>query len=213
MVIAAAFLDFWDGFAARMLKVKSEIGAQLDSLADLVSFGVLPAFLIYDLFMFSASDEYWARQYHTGGAYSWGLLIFVYVLAAALRLAKFNVSTDQTTSFKGLPSPAAGLFLSSYALLYSFGTFNNPFANPWLDSYITNCVVLLVAAISLAIFMVLPVRLMALKFKNFSLGDNLFRYLLILGSIVLILFFGFLAIQLIVILYLILSIIQNLIQK
>lgn len=211
MVIAAAILDFFDGFAARLLNVKSEIGAQLDSLSDMVSFGVLPAYIAFGLFEIAAVSEKWARMYKTGGANSWSLVIFVFVLAAALRLAIFNTSTDQTTSFKGIPSPAAGLYLSSFALIYMWGLNATPLDPALLSAYCMSPLVLLITSVVLAILMVLPIRLLSLKFSSFGIKENAFRYLLILLSGILAVIFGFLAIQLIVLLYLILSMIQNLI--
>lgn len=211
MVIAAAILDFFDGFAARLLNVKSEIGAQLDSLSDMVSFGVLPAYIAFGLFEIAAVSEKWARMYKTGGANSWSLVIFVFVLAAALRLAIFNTSTDQTTSFKGIPSPAAGLYLSSFALIYMWGLSATPLDPALLSAYCMSPLVLLITSVVLAILMVLPIRLLSLKFSSFGIKENAFRYLLILLSGILAVIFGFLAIQLIVLLYLILSMIQNLI--
>jgi len=213
MVIAAAILDFFDGFAARLLNVKSEIGAQLDSLSDMVSFGVLPAYIAFGLFEIAAVSEKWARMYKTGGANSWSLVIFVFVLAAAMRLAIFNTSTDQTTSFKGIPSPAAGLYLSSFALIYMWGLNATPLDPALLSEYCMSPLVLLITSIALAILMVLPIRLLSLKFSSFGFKENAFRYVLILLSGVLAIIFGFLAIQLIVLLYLILSMIQNLISN
>jgi len=213
MVLAAAVLDFFDGFTARLLKVKSELGGQLDSLSDLVSFGVLPAYIAYSLFDLVAYDERWARIFHSGGTNSVGLAIFIFALAAALRLAIFNVSSDQTTSFKGLPSPAAGIYLSSFALIYFWGLSYSPIGADLLESYCTSNTVILASALGLAALMLLPIRLLALKFTSFGVKENITRYLLIIFSIVLVLIFGFLAIQLIVLLYLILSLIQNLISN
>ena len=213
LVIAAALFDFSDGFAARMLNAKSKIGEQLDSLADLVSFGVLPAFIILEMFNMSAMDVAWARRYKLEGANAMSLYVFIFTAAAALRLAIFNTSTDQKTSFKGIPSPAAGLFLASFALVYAYGFQYTPFSYEQLESYILNSNVLFAAPIALGILMLLPVRFLSLKFTNFSFGENVFRYLLILGALVLIPIFGFLAIQLIVLLYLILSVIQNIVAK
>lgn len=209
MVVLAAVFDFFDGFVARLLNVKSEIGAQLDSLADMVSFGVLPAFIAHNLFIIAAIDESWARLYFLNGANSPALLVFVFALSGCYRLANFNVSTDQTTSFKGLPIPAAGLYLASFALIYRFGPFNYSFIEP----YVTSTWAILISAILLSVLMLVPVRLLSLKISSFGIKGNEFRILLILGSIALAVFFGFLAIQLIVLLYFILSIIQNLTEK
>lgn len=213
LMIAAAIFDFSDGFVARMLNAKSKLGEQLDSLADLVSFGVLPAFIILEMFNMAAMDTSWARRYHLEGANAMSLYIFIFTAAAALRLAIFNTSSDQQNSFKGMPSPAAGLFLGSFALVYAYGLQGTPFDTDVLEAYVLNANVLFAAPIALGVLMLLPVRLLSLKFANFSFGENVFRYLLIIGALTLIPIFGFLAIQLIVLLYLILSVIQNIVTK
>lgn len=213
MVIVAAILDFADGFLARKLNVKSALGGQLDSLADLISFGVLPAFIALEMFNWSALDVSWAKRYKMEGTNAISLYIFIFTAAAALRLAIFNTSDDQKTSFKGMPSPAAGLFMASFALVYAYGLQSSPIPYQMVEAYVLNPAVILPSAIGMGVLMLLPIRLISFKFSNFNLGENLFRYLLIIGAIVLIPIFGFLAIQLIVLLYLILSITQNIVAK
>ncbi|MBI1185595.1 CDP-diacylglycerol--serine O-phosphatidyltransferase [bacterium] len=213
MVLAAAFLDFWDGFLARALNAKTAIGAQLDSFADLVSFGVLPALILVELFNLAAADERWAHVYHTGGTLSMGLIFVVYPIAAALRLAIFNVSTKQTDSFRGLPTPAAAMFISSFGFLYTKGMFGHAVLNSPLDAYTTSALALVASALAISALMLLPIPLISLKFKTFDFSQNAFRYLLILGAVILAVFFGMLAMQLIVLLYLLLSIIQNIVKK
>ncbi|MGB0428831.1 MAG: CDP-alcohol phosphatidyltransferase family protein [Bacteroidia bacterium] len=209
MVILAAVFDFFDGFAARLLHVKSEIGAQLDSLSDLVSFGVLPAFIAHELFVLGSMHQEWSRLYFLNGANSWSLLVFVFALAGAYRLARFNVTQSDSDEFRGLPIPAAGLYLSSFALIYRFGLHSTPFSPELIETYATSNIGLLVTAAALGLLMVSKVKLLTLKVSSFGLKGNEFRIVLILGSILLLIFFGVLAIQLIVLLYLLLSLIQN----
>ncbi len=213
LVILAAVFDFFDGFAARLLHVKSEIGAQLDSLSDLVSFGVLPAFIAHELFIIAAMNTTWAKYYFLNGTNSWSVAVFVFALAGAYRLARFNVSASNTNEFRGLPIPAAGLYLSAFALIYRFGIHSTPFSATVIESYVTSTLAILITAVVLSLLMVSNIRLLTLKISAFTLKGNEFRLILIAGSLLLLLFFGVLAIQLIVLLYIILSIIQNAIVK
>jgi CDP-diacylglycerol--serine O-phosphatidyltransferase len=214
LLILAAILDFFDGFVARLLKVPGELGAQLDSLADLVTFGVLPAFIAQELFMLAAVDESWARMYFLNGASSYAQLIFIFTLAGAYRLARFNIS-GSSKEFIGVPIPAAGLYLSSFALVYrfGFGYSLSPLSDATIEAYVTSTWVILISAVVMAILMVSKLRLMTLKITSFTFKGNELRIVLILGSALLLIFFGVLAIQLIVLLYLILSIIQNVTAK
>ena len=174
-VIISAGLDFLDGFAARILDVKSEIGKQLDSLADLVSFGLLPSF-----FMLTQLERY--TQYH------WiGLLIAVF---SALRLAKFNVDESQTDSFKGLPTPANAIMLTSIIFL-SFDLH--------LYSLASICVLS-------SFLLVAPIRLLALKFSSFGWKGNEARWILIIGIIGMIGVFGWTFVPLIIPFYVLVSI-------
>ncbi|MFY0675191.1 MAG: CDP-alcohol phosphatidyltransferase family protein [Bacteroidia bacterium] len=214
LLILAAILDFFDGFSARILKVSGELGAQLDSLADLVTFGVLPAFIAQELFMLAAVDEPWAKMYFINGASSYAQLIFIFTLAGAYRLARFNIS-GSSKEFIGVPIPAAGLYLSSFALIYRFGFGYplSPLSDSTIEIYVTSTWVILISAIVMALLMVSKLRLMTLKISSFTFKGNELRIVLILGSALLLIFFGVLAIQLIVLLYLILSIIQNVTAK
>ena len=177
-ICAAAAFDFLDGFAARIFKVSSPIGKELDSLADMVSFGVLPALIMFHLI-----------EQHTNYnilAY----LAFLIAIFSALRLAIFNVDTTQTDSFKGLPTPANALFISSLPLLSSH-----------YFQWIYNDIVLVVITLLFSFLLVSNVRLMAIKFKTFGLAGNEIKYLFLLASLILLVFFTFEAIPLIILLY------------
>jgi CDP-diacylglycerol--serine O-phosphatidyltransferase len=208
MLLAALVFDFLDGFLARLLHAKSPLGAQLDSLADMVSFGLFPAFLLHDFFALAAHDHEYAGLFTIGGVNAWSIPIFVYVLAVALRLANFNVSHDQGHSFKGLPSPAAAMFLVGFPALYSLGIHFNPFEHPWVDSYATSVEAMLAAVVLVSALMLVPIPLLSLKFQGMSFSVNRFRYFLIILSLPVIFFLGFLALQALVVLYLLLSIIH-----
>jgi len=180
-IFGAAILDFFDGFAARLLKVHSELGKQLDSLADVVSFGVAPAFII--------------MGYRLMGDYSgFGLLIGVF---ACVRLAKFNIDTRQSESFLGLPVPSTGMIIAALPFVDREG----PLAfliNPWVVSSLV---------IILCLLMVSELPLLALKFKNYSIKDNIYRYLVLLFGLICILSFGFQGLPLVILGYVLFSII------
>lgn len=179
----AMLFDFLDGFSARILKVSSEIGKQLDSLADMVTFGLLPAIILFQLFSAINSD--------------YAFIAFLVAIFSALRLAKFNTDDSQSDSFVGIPTPANALFISSLVfVIQQYPEYINQFS-------------LLTTSIICSFWLVMPVRLLALKFKNYSFNDNIHRYLLVLLSVAAIIIFKELSIPLIIILYLLLSIISN----
>lgn len=198
LVLLGAFFDFFDGMAARILKVSSPIGAELDSLADVVTFGVVPAYLVFSLLNEMAVPPYLAYA------------AFIIAIFSALRLAKFNVDDRQTESFIGLPTPANALFWISLPLidwqytndigLISLNQFHEVFFNPW---------VLLVLVVVFSYLLVAEIPLISLKFKSLSWNKNKNRYLLLLISFALILLFYFAAIPFILLLYFIFSFIEN----
>ena len=187
MIWAGAIFDYFDGFAARILKKFSLIGKDLDSLADLITFCFLPASILFSLI----------DQHDTTG---WlPFLGYLLVLFGALRLAKFNNDTRQSENFHGLPVPASAIFVSALPFILPL-EFNGIFANNF---------VLIGIAIFLSAMMVSDIKLMSLKFKNFSFKANQSRYLLILVSIILIVFFRIVALPVIIIWYIVLSAATN----
>lgn len=185
MIWLAAIFDFFDGFAARMLKVSSPIGGELDSLADLVTFGVLPSLMIFKMLQLSG----------LGGWLPY--LAFVIAVFSALRLAKFNVDTRQTTSFIGLPTPANALFIGSLPLIIEYSQLPLGFiTEPW---FLLGCTFIL------SFLLVAELPLFALKFKSFGWAENKVKYVFLIISVVLIIFFKFVAIPLIIVLYVLLS--------
>ena len=192
-VILSAGFDFLDGFAARLLKVQSDMGKELDSLADVVSFGVLPGILLYSLT--KAQTDSQVLPY----------LTLIIPMLSAYRLAKFNLDTRQSDRFIGLPTPANALLLSTLPHLVAHW----PELAPWVTSPIALVVIAWVASILL----VSELPLIALKFKNSSFADNTYRYtLLCLGAFC----FAWLqlaGIPLIIIAYLLLSGVEQLLLK
>lgn len=190
LMAAAAVFDFLDGFVARLTKQYSAIGVQLDSLADMVSFGVLPTIIAMKIY------------YLAGGHGMWSAVMLLIVVCAALRLAKFNVSDDQKTEFIGLPVPACALLIGSAGFVMgrmpqiAFGD-----SLQWI---------VLAAGVILSLLMVSPVRMFALKFKGFGFVPNATRYVFLLMSLVLIIIFGVGGVGLAVLLYILTSFIMSL---
>lgn len=201
-IMGAAILDFFDGFAARLLNVHSEIGKQLDSLADMISFGVAPGFIFYaisqDHLQFSASFFQFVPL-----MVICSYLPFLIPVFSALRLANFNIDTRQSDSFIGVPTPANALLICSMALVME----NGPF---WAQGLIGNTYFLILFPILSAYLLVAELPLFALKFKQFGFKGNEIRYLFLLASILLIFIFKFLGIGLSIILYVLLSLFQHL---
>lgn len=187
-IFAAAFFDFFDGFAARMLRVDSALGEQLDSLADMVTFGVLPAFIVFEMLQTTIPESLLP------------FLAFFIGIQSALRLAKFNIDTRQSDSFIGVPTPANALLLSTLPFLAD--------EYLWAERLIYNPYFLLVFSLAFALLLTAELPLIALKFKNFSLGDNKFRYFTLLLSAVFLLVMGIAGIPFAIIAYVILSIIE-----
>lgn len=186
LVWLAGLFDFFDGFAARMLKVTSPIGKELDSLADVVSFGVLPALVMYK--MISASTDSSILPFI-------GFLIAVF---SALRLAIFNVDETQTDSFRGLNTPANTLFITSLPLLYD--DVGRWLYEPW---------VLISITVVFSFLLVSGIEFFAFKFKNFSWQDNQIRFTFLLLAVLLLALLQIPAIPIIILLYIVLSLLEN----
>ncbi|MBI5538694.1 MAG: CDP-diacylglycerol--serine O-phosphatidyltransferase [Bacteroidia bacterium] len=206
-ILAAAVLDFFDGFFARLLKAYSDIGKELDSLADVISFGVAPAFIIYNLLKSVLIIN--EISFETVSIEDGLLLIspFLLVIFSALRLAKFNVDTRQTSSFIGLPTPANAILIASLPMVMAYTGSMKYF-------FIFLNLKFLIPLIFIQCFLLVsPIPMFALKFKNFALKENLVRYIFIILVIVLIIAFKIVAMPLIIVLYVILSIINAIVCK
>jgi CDP-diacylglycerol---serine O-phosphatidyltransferase len=193
-IFAAAVIDFLDGFLARLFKASSEMGKQLDSLSDVVSFGVAPGMILYQLLRISYAQEEGGLDVSLIAL----LPAFIYSAAAAWRLAKFNISTTQKYSFQGVPTPAAALVVASLPLIILYQYFNLQalFINKWL---------LYGIILLLSYLMLSNLSIMAMKFTDFSFRNNAAKFLLIALSVVAILVLKWLAVPVIFVLYLLLS--------
>ncbi len=181
-VWASAVFDFFDGFAARILKVSSPIGKELDSLADMVSFGLLPSVVIYKMLVAANAPEYVPY-------FAFSVAVF-----SALRLAIFNLDVRQTEVFRGLPTPANALLITALPLLT--GTIATLFQEYW--------VVCLITVLS-SFLLVSNIELFALKFKNFSWQDNKIRFTFLALAVLLLAILQLTAIPVIILLYIALS--------
>ena len=181
-VWAACVFDFFDGFAARTFKVSSPIGKELDSLADMVSFGLLPSLLMYVLIKENTTNT-WLPY-----------IGFFMAICSALRLAIFNVDETQTDSFRGVPTPANTLFITSL-----------PFIGGSVGQWLHQDWVLVVITIVFSLLLVSRFELFALKFKNFTWTDNKVRFTFLAFSVLLLAVLNVLAIPIIILSYIILS--------
>ena len=183
----AAIFDFMDGAAARLLNVSSPIGKELDSLSDMVSFGLVPGSVVVHLLEEGALSQY-------------SFIALVIPIFSAYRLAKFNVDEDQNENFIGLPTPANCLVFISIPLITTFNS----------DSTIAYLVeipeILLIITVLLSLALVSKINMFSLKFKNLKYKDNKLRFFLIMMSIILLTWLEFSAIPIIVILYILMSI-------
>jgi CDP-diacylglycerol--serine O-phosphatidyltransferase len=204
LVVAAAIFDFFDGFAARMLNVSSPIGAELDSLADMVTFGVVPGLMLLHYLSGGISSLTGVEGFLQNPVL---LVPFLVPVFSALRLAKFNVDTRQTDSFRGLPTPASALWVISIPLMIEFMPFHM-WWNP--ENVIVNQWFIIGSAIGLSVLMVSDIPLLAMKFKGFGWKGNGVRYIFLIISLVLLIILRPVAIPIILSLYVLISIIDNL---
>lgn len=185
LVWVAAFFDFVDGFAARLLKVSSPMGKELDSLSDMVSFGVVPGYFVFAL-LSGQTDSQWLP-----------FVGFAITIGSALRLAKFNIDERQSDQFIGLPTPANAIFITGLIWL----------PDSW-QVFLTSDVLIGIALL-FSILLNAEILLIALKFKNYSWASNISRYLVIISTLGLLIFLGLQGISLAIVAYLFISIIFN----
>lgn len=192
----ALIFDFFDGFAARLLKVSSPIGRDLDSLADMVTFGLLPSIIIYQLLMQSIPDLMGIWKAYPA---------FLIAIFSAIRLAKFNNDPRQSDSFIGVPTPAAALLIASLPLII--------FSDESWKPLIVNTNNLLILTVVMCYLLVSEIKLLALKFRSFGWKGNEARYSLMILTVVLLLLFKVLAVPIIFVAYLALSVTANMVEK
>jgi CDP-diacylglycerol--serine O-phosphatidyltransferase len=191
----AAVVDFLDGFVARLFNASSEMGKQLDSLADVVSFGVAPGMILYQFLRLAAAQQ----DNGLDVSMIWLVPAFIIPCAAAYRLAKFNLATDQTYGFRGVPTPAVGLMLASLPLIY--WNVNEQ----WVREMLLNKWILIGLILVLAWLMLSRLPMLGFKFKNFGIADNLPRYILIIVAILSVLLLKWLAVPVIFVAYVLVS--------
>ncbi len=203
LVFIAAVLDFLDGMAARLLMAYSAIGKQLDSLADMVTFGVVPGVILYTLL----------QQTNIGAItlnYKLFLLLqyspFLVTIFSALRLAKFNIDTRQTTSFIGVPTPACAMFFASFPLILQNDVLG-------LAPLISNPFIIIGLTFLLSYLLVAEIPLFSLKFKNLKWRDNSMQFTLLLLSVALFIVLFYSSIPFIIFLYVVLSLVKNMRSK
>lgn len=204
-VCIGIFFDFWDGFFARILKAQSPIGLQLDSLADMVTSGVVPGVAMYKLLenITELRDDYnlSSENFYLGILPFVG---FVITLASCYRLAKFNVDTRQTDSFIGLPTPANALFILSLPMIL-----NHSDGTGMIFNLLSNPYVLVGISLLSAYLLNAEIPLFSLKVKYFNWETNKIQVIFLVLSILLLFFFQYLGIPLIILLYVLLSVINN----
>jgi CDP-diacylglycerol--serine O-phosphatidyltransferase len=204
LVCLGIFFDFWDGFFARIWKVQSPIGLQLDSLADMVTSGVVPGLVMYKMLGDIQENQY---QYNlTEDTYYMGVvpyLGFLITLASCYRLAKFNVDTRQTDSFIGLPTPANALLIMSIPMIQFHSEFD------WLVDFLSNPYVLVGITALSAYLLNAEIPLFSLKVKSFSWEKYKMQVVFLILSVILIVLLEFIAIPIIILLYVILSVVNN----
>ncbi len=210
-VAIGVVLDFFDGFFARMLNVSGELGKELDSLADMVTSGVVPGIVMFSLLQENAlslfeksADTLHLASFSTGYLPYFGLLL---TLAACYRLAKFNIDTRQTDSFIGMQTPAMSLFVVSLPLIPMYSD------NQFFIDLIQNNYFLVGITLVLSFLMNAEIPLFSLKFKNYAIKENMLKYVFLILSLGMLLVLEVIAIPLVIILYVLLSIGSNLMNK
>lgn len=212
LIVAAVFvligivLDFFDGLAARLLKAQSPIGGQLDSLADVVTFGVVPGLVMVQMLQLSffgemrpLTEAFSAKAWNVGVENYYPLIGLMIIVASAYRLAKFNVDTRQTHHFIGLPTPANALLILSLPLIFEFQythTIETILFNKWFLIGLTLVSCILLNA---------ELNLFAFKFKTWGFKENAKRYIFALLSVIMLVWLKFLAIPLLILLYVVIS--------
>lgn len=203
LIFIAAILDFLDGFTARMLNAFSDLGKQLDSLADMVSFGVAPGFILFSMISMSHGQP--------GNTGENGTILpfigFMVPLFGALRLAKFNIDENQENTFIGMPIPAVAILIASFPLIKDYLYHERGL----LYMVITNTYFLTGMAVIVSLLMVIPLPMFAFKFKSYKWSENKIKFSFLLVSLILLIWLQFLAIPIIIALYFLLSLVFYLI--
>jgi CDP-diacylglycerol--serine O-phosphatidyltransferase len=204
-IFTAAIFDFLDGFAARLLKAYSELGKQLDSLSDMISFGLAPGLIVLSLQKKAILGDNIPLSNIDFSSPNNILLLSAFIIPvfSAIRLAKFNIDTRQSTSFIGLPTPASAIFFASLALISEYGDIES------LNSFILNPITLTILTLTFSLIMVSEIPMFSFKFANLSWKENKIRFVFAGLAILLIGFLGIYGITATIILYILLSVADN----
>jgi len=208
LILIGAIFDFLDGFSAKMLDAISPVGKVLDSLADIVTFGLAPAAIMYRLVELSLAHTTPEFDFYTASITA-RIFLFssvIILIASAIRLAEFSVRKE-SDQFYGMPTPATGLFISGLAIMAS-----DPETTP-LASIVINIYFLLCTILILSLFMVSKIRFISLKFKNFHIRQHAIQYIFLGISVIMLIVFKKFAISLIILVYIFISIVNHFIAK
>ncbi|RUA10664.1 MAG: phosphatidylserine synthase [Flavobacteriia bacterium] len=215
-VMLGIFFDFFDGFFARLLKVSGELGKQLDSLADMVTSGVAPGIVMFQMLLMATGGKWFMEmscEYSSWQSFddpNWNYLPFLGLLiplASAYRLAKFNIDERQTSSFIGLPTPALSLFVVSLPLVLSSSDIS------FFTELLQNKYVLIGITLIGSYLLNAEIPLFSLKFKDYSWKNNIAKYVFLMLSVVLIIWLRTVAVPLIIISYVLISMIENMVKS
>ncbi|MCH5329962.1 MAG: CDP-alcohol phosphatidyltransferase family protein [Alistipes sp.] len=199
LIVLAAVFDFFDGFSARILNKYSPIGIQLDSLADMVSFGLVPAAVLIRVYCYPGTTPWFGWPDWLGTV---GCLVPLLITAfSALRLAKFNVDDSQHTEFCGLPTPANALFCTSLAAIVSSG-----------ELVLSSEMIVIISVIS-AVLLISPIRMFSLKFHGFGWRGNEIRYIFLAIAVCTIIAASKYCVPAIIVIYIVTSVVYNLIRN
>lgn len=198
-VLIGILLDFFDGFVARLLKVSADLGKQLDSLADMVTSGVVPGLIMFQLINANSEISSINNEFLLNGS----LFGLVLTLGACYRLAKFNLDTRQSDSFIGLPTPAMCLFVISLPLIQENSNLHV------VENLLESNYFLIGITLLLTFLMNAEISLFSLKFKEYSFAKNYIKYVFIIVSILMIIGLQYISIPLIILLYVLVSVLQN----
>jgi len=208
LVFLGAFFDLFDGFFARLMDAESEFGLQFDSMADLITSGVVPGVVMYNLFLESGVRELNFSTIILQSEFTFSfaplaLVGFLIPLGAGIRLARFNIDKEQQEEFKGLPAPANALFIVALPLLIEHPIFES------LKEVITSYSTLVIITLLSAILMNVRLPLFSFKIKSLSFQEYQFQWILLLLSLPMFYFFNWVAVPLLILIYLILNVIRN----
>ena len=208
LVLIGVFFDLFDGFFARLFNVESDFGLQFDSMADLITSGLVPGIVMYKLFLQVGLKEidFIFNVFKVDFIFSFSplaLIGFIIPLSSAIRLTRFNLDISQKDEFNGLPAPANALFIVSLPILFDHSVFNS--IRPFIFSF---SFLLFITFLS-SIMMNLRFRLFAFKLNSFGLYQNFYQTVFVLVGIVLFYFFNWISIPILIIVYIIINIFRN----